>query len=257
MKCRNTALVAATALTSALPTLVYAQEIAQADKSEVGFYVSGQVGYSQQVNDSEAIGQNIAVDADFPAEFDAGDGVVGGFGLGYKFDENFRIEGRLSYREGSFSETQFGTGAREGQEYILDGDIQSTTLTVEGFYDFPNKTAFTPYIKVGVGVSDNSYSARLGGQGVAGFDAFDGAVDGYYDAYADGDATQFTWNVGFGGNYQITQKFSLYSEYQYASFGDINTGQDSFTDGFKIDDIASHEVVIGIKRLSMPNVETG
>ncbi|MEI8650635.1 hypothetical protein P4S73_26515 [Paraglaciecola sp. Hal342] len=51
---------------------------------------------------------------------------------------------------------------------------------------------------------------------------------------------------GFGGNYQITQKFSLYGEYQYASFGDINTGQDSFTDGFKIDDIASHEVVIGV-----------
>ncbi|MEI8650636.1 hypothetical protein P4S73_26520 [Paraglaciecola sp. Hal342] len=48
------------------------------------------------------------------AEFDAGDGVVGGIGLGYKFDDNFRIEGRLSYREGSFSETQFGTGTREG-----------------------------------------------------------------------------------------------------------------------------------------------
>ena len=247
MRTKNKTLAAAIAFTSAIPSMVYAQDLAAPKSSTAGLYVTGQIGYSLQASDSEAIGQNIAVDSDFPAEFDAGDGVVGGIGLGYKFDENFRIEGRFSYREGSFTETEFGTGGRDGEEYILDGDIHSTTLTVEGFYDFPNATAFTPYIKVGVGISDNSYSARLGGQGAAGFDPFDGAVDGYYDAYADGDSTQFSWNVGFGGNYNISQKFSLYGEYQYATFGDINTGQDAFTDGFKIDDIASHEVIIGLR----------
>ena len=178
MRTKNKTLAAAIAFTSAIPSMVYAQDLAAPKSSTAGLYVTGQIGYSLQASDSEAIGQNIAV---------------------------------------------------------------------EGFYDFPNATAFTPYIKVGVGISDNSYSARLGGQGAAGFDPFDGAVDGYYDAYADGDSTQFSWNVGFGGNYNISQKFSLYGEYQYATFGDINTGQDAFTDGFKIDDIASHEVIIGLR----------
>lgn len=237
-------LTLAALLTTAASTSALAQTT---NPQESGFYVSGQLGYSQQANDSEAYGDNIAKDADFPSEFDAKDSAVVGIGLGYVINKNFRIESRISHRESSFNETQFGTGARDGEEYILDGDIRSTSLTVEGFYDFHNSTKFTPYIKLGLGVSDNSYSARLGGQGVAAFDAFDGTADGFYDAYSDGDSTELTWNLGFGGTYTLSQNIRLYGEYQYASFGDIQTGQDSFTDGFKVDDIATHEVVIGLR----------
>lgn len=247
MRLGNTKLALAITLATALPSLAYAQDVLGEASALEGFYATAHLGYSQQARDSEAFGNNIAVDTDFPSQFDAGDGAVGGIGIGYVFDDRFRVEGRINHREGSFSETKFGTGTRDGQEYILNGNIESTTFTVEGFYDFANKTAFTPYIKVGLGVSDNRYSAKLGGQGVAAFDAFDGAADGYYDAYSDGDSTDFSWNIGFGGNYQITESVSMYGEYQYASFGDVNTGQDSFTDGFKIDDIASHEVVLGIR----------
>ncbi|XQF93963.1 hypothetical protein ACOBV9_21315 (plasmid) [Pseudoalteromonas espejiana] len=57
------------------------------------------------------------------------------------------------------------------------GDLKTTTYTIEGFYDFDNNTAFTPYIKAGLGVADNSYySAKLGGQGISAFDAFDMAM---------------------------------------------------------------------------------
>lgn len=153
----------------------------------------------------------------------------------------------MGYREGSFNDAQTGTGARAGEEYILNGDIKTTTLTVEGFYDFPNASKFTPYVKAGLGVANNDYSARLGGAGVAAFDAFDGAADGYYDNYSDGDSTEFSWNVGVGGSYAISKKTAIYGEYQYANFGDVKTGQDSFTDGFKIDDISSHELALGVR----------
>lgn len=229
------------AVALATPSLALAQ----------GFYGSAQLGTSQQATDSGPYGNNIAADADFPGEFDAGDGTVGAIGLGYPFNERFRVEGRLGYREGRFNEKKIGTGARTGEEYILNGDIQTKTLTVEGFYDFPNASKFTPYVKAGVGIANNDYSARLGGAGVAAFDAFDGAVDGYYDgyydAYSDGDSTEFSWNVGLGGSYAVSKGTAIYGEYQYANFGDVKTGQDGFTDGFKIDDIASHEVSLGVR----------
>ncbi|MBT8080066.1 MAG: outer membrane beta-barrel protein [Gammaproteobacteria bacterium] len=212
-----------------------------------GFYATGQLAFSEQANDSRPIGQNIAADPDFPGKFDAGDATVGGIGIGYKVSEQFRIEGRISHRDSSFNDRQIGTGARDGEEYILNGALESTTFTVEGFYDFANESSFTPYVKAGVGVSDNSYSARLGGAGVAAFDPFDGVTDGYYDAYADGDSTEFSWNVGVGGNFDVSDSVSFYGEYQYVSFGDVSTGQDAFTDGFEIEDAAANEFVLGIR----------
>lgn len=211
------------------------------------FYVSGQVGASIQANDSEPYGNNIAVDSDFPGSFESETGVVGGLGLGYMFSEQFRVEGRIAYRTADIDDTNIGTGARAGQEYILDGSIDTTTFTVEALYDFTNSTSFTPYVKAGAGIAYNEYSARLGGAGIAAFDAYDGNADGYYDNYADGDSTELTWNVGTGLSYAITEKLSLYTEYQYSYFGDVSTGQDAFTDGFEIEDISSHEVSIGMR----------
>lgn len=210
------------------------------------FYGTFMLGYSQQATDAEAYGNNVAVDPDFPALFDSGDGAVGAIGIGYAFNDSFRIEGRLGFHESDFNSRRVGTGARAGEEYILNGDLKSTTLTIEGFYDIQNSTAITPYLKAGVGVSRNHYSARLGGAGVSAFDAFDGVADGYYDAYADQSSTEFTWNVGIGASVQLSEKVVGFAEYQYISLGDASTGQDSFTDGFNVDADA-HEILFGIR----------
>lgn len=211
-----------------------------------GFYGTGMLGYSAQASDSKPYGNNIAADPDFPGAFDSGDGGVAALGVGYDFGNNFRLEGRLGYHQGDFNSTRYGTGARAGAEYVLDGKIESTTLTVEGFYDFPTNSTIKPYVKAGLGVARNSYSARLGGSGVAGFDAFDGTVDGYYDAYDDQTSTEFSWNVGVGASVLLNDKVTLFAEYQYVSFGDASTGQDAFTDGFRAD-AAAHEILIGVR----------
>ncbi|GHB77452.1 hypothetical protein GCM10008107_28750 [Psychrosphaera saromensis] len=217
--------------------------IAQAD----GFYGTGQLGSSQQINGSQAYGNNIAKDTDFPAEFDVNSGTVGSIGIGYIINRQFRVEGRIGYRESSFDQQRFGTGARTDEEYILDGEIESFTYTIEGFYDFANDSVFTPYIKAGIGIADNSYSAKLGGAGVAAFDPFDGSADGFYDGYADDKSTELSWNLGFGVNYQLTEIAAVYAEYQYTYLGDVMTGQDLFTDGFMIDDLAANELSIGLR----------
>ena len=211
-----------------------------------GLYGTAMAGWSTQANDSEAYGNNIAVDSDFPAEFDTDDGKAGAIGLGYAFNNQFRIEGRLGIHRSDFDSRKVGTGARAGEEYILNGDTHSKSLTIEGFYDFPTASAFSPYIKAGIGVSRNKYSAKLGGAGAAGFDAFDGVVDGYYDAYADEESTEFAWNVGAGVSYKLNNRVNIFGEYQYISLGDAETGQDSFTDGFQLES-AAHEVLVGLR----------
>ncbi|MGQ7843530.1 outer membrane protein [Granulosicoccus sp. 3-233] len=204
------------------------------------------IGASFQNSDAEPFGSNVAADADFPGAFDSGDGIVGVLGVGHDLAGPFRIEGRLSFHQADFNSRRYGTGARNGAEYILDGDIESTSLTIDGFYDIPTNGAFSPYVKGGIGVSSNRYSARLGGAGVAEFDAFDGTSDGYYDAYADRDSTEFAWNIGLGGSFALNDRITLFGEYQYASFGDGSTGQDYFTDGFRVDSTA-HEVLLGLR----------
>lgn len=211
-----------------------------------GIYGTAMLGMNFQEGDSEPYGENVAADPDFPSQFDSGDGAVGAVGIGFAVNSQFRVEGRLGLHRADFNSQRFGTGARAGEEYVLDGDIESTTLTVEGFYDIPLNGKFTPYVKAGAGVSSNSYSARLGGAGVAEFDPFDGTPDGFYDAYADETSTEFTWNVGFGGSVALNDQFTLFGEYQYASLGDGSTGQDDFTDGFRVDATA-HEVLLGVR----------
>ncbi len=210
-----------------------------------GLYGLGALGASIQNNDSAAYGDNLGVDPDFPA-FDSGDGGVGIVGLGYDLGNQVRVEGRLGLHRSTFTDTQFGTGARAGEEYILDGEIKSRTLTVEAFYDIETGSSIKPYVKAGLGVARNAYSARLGGEGVAGFDAFDGVQDGYYDAYADEETTEMSWNIGVGASMAVSDTTTLFGEYQYVTFGDGNTGQDSFTDGFAVD-AAAHEVMVGLR----------
>lgn len=211
-----------------------------------GLYGTALIGQGFQANDAEAYGNNIAVDPDFPGAFNAGDGMGGVIGLGYDFGSNLRLEGRLGFHNAEFDSTRTGTGARNGEEYTLNGELKSKTLTVEAFYDVPTASAFQPYVKAGLGVARNTYAARLGGAGVAAFDAFDGAQDGYYDAYADTTTTEFTWNVGFGGSYAVNDQLSLVGEYQYVSLGNARTGQDGFTDGFTVD-AAAHEILLGVR----------
>ena len=220
--------------------------IAMANVSD-HLYGTAQLGYSLADSDSQAYGNNIANDKDFPSSFDADDSVVGGIGLGYAINQNLRIEGRLATRKFDINDTRYGTGAREGEQYLLDGEMQSVTMTVEGFYDFPMNASLTPYVKAGIGLSSNEYEARLGGTGVAGFDVYDGKADGYYDNYTDGDSNEFSWNVGAGASYALTPSTRLYGEYQYINFGDVQTGQDSFSDGFEVDNASAHEINLGLR----------
>ncbi|MEM7375973.1 MAG: outer membrane beta-barrel protein [Pseudomonadota bacterium] len=211
-----------------------------------GLYGIGALGWSGPNADAEPYGNNIAVDPDFPGAFDVDDGSVGVIGLGTVLANGLRIEGRFAVRDSDINARRIGTGARAGEEYILDGSVQSTSFTLETLYEFAGGGTFTPYVKAGIGVSDNDFDARLGGAGVAGFDAVDGTVDGFYDAYPDGSSTEFSWTLGLGGSLALGPNSVLFGEVQYLELGQVQTAQDAFTDGFGVD-AAVTEVLVGLR----------
>jgi len=72
---------------------------------------------------------------------------VYGVGVGYKFDENYRTDLNLQYRNLHYKYSKHSTHSNQ--------KTQSYSLLLNGYYDFKNESIFTPYITAGIGVSRN------------------------------------------------------------------------------------------------------
>lgn len=116
----------------------------------------------------------------------------GGFGLmaalGYKFDNNLRAEGELSFRRNSIdnvSGTQF------------DGRSKAWGFMANGYYDFNTGGSIQPYLGAGIGVAHVSVKG-------------DGAV-----FFADGDDNVFAYQGIAGVAIPVAAGTSLGAEYRY------------------------------------------
>lgn len=68
-----------------------------------------------------------------------------GVAAGWQFTPNWRAEGELGYRENSLLIVTPGNNP--------DGSARATTMMVNGYFDLPTKTLFTPYIGAGIGAA--------------------------------------------------------------------------------------------------------
>lgn len=101
-----------------------------------GIYVGGIAGLtlrSDTLLTSPSLGSQVM-------EFSPGY-TFGGF-AGYDFGNNFRLEGELSYRE---NEIRAGGGG--GPQAL------TSSLMLNGYYNIPTKTRFSPYVGAGIGVA--------------------------------------------------------------------------------------------------------
>ncbi|MGH1420432.1 MAG: outer membrane protein, partial [Hyphomonas sp.] len=72
-------------------------------------------------------------------------------GLGYGFDNGFRLEGVTGYRGGDL-EPDLGVSSEiAGTFPAASGNIQVIDLMVNGLYDFNREGTFQPYVGLGVG----------------------------------------------------------------------------------------------------------
>lgn len=190
--------------------LLVAQANAQ-DASENGWYVSLApnlvFGYPVDIESDgpvavttaplfpggPAVMANIPVDISF--DTDTGFGVSGA--AGYRFDDA-RVELEVAYTSNDVE----GVTVNNLAEVPLDGDIESFQFMVNGYYDIPTKSRFSPYIGGGVGIATltaNDVEANIPGIGALALD----------DTGA-----SFAFQVKAGVGYEITEQATAFLGYR-------------------------------------------
>lgn len=110
-----------------------------------GYYVQGNLGANIIVQDDV----DLSIDGlgDFSGSYDADTGYAIGGALGKYFGNGFRSEIELAYRSNDVGDIE-----AEGETFQTDGDIASTSVFLNGYYDFAvENSAFVPYIGAGAG----------------------------------------------------------------------------------------------------------
>ena len=110
-----------------------------------------------------------------------------GVAVGKRFGK-VRAEAELGYQENDVDKPK-------------SGDMKAYTFLVNGYYDFINKTKFTPYLTAGIGVAK---------------------VDAKINKFAHVDDTGLAYQVGVGVAYAINSKLTVDLKYRYLAVSDLN-----------------------------------
>jgi len=169
-------------------------------------------------------------------DFDTGFNVGGAVGIKLN---SFRFEFELDYSQVDADTLDvtndagigvaLGLGSLTGLTIALDGDVNTLSYMVNAYYNFENKTNFTPFIRFGFGGATINYN-DIKTSGVL-------LVD-------DGD-TVLAYKVGGGIDYKISESLSLIADYHYFA-----TTNPEFTDstGAKFEsEYGRHNVNFGIR----------
>ena len=127
--------------------------------------------------------------------------------------------------------------APEGIPSFLVNELRTQSLMLNGYYDFKNKSKFTPYLSAGVGVSriENKVSINP--------EAF-----GTSENITTDTNNNFTWTAGAGVAYKVTENVALDLAYRYVDAGETDVSQ-SF-EGAKLKntaDLVSHDYSLGVR----------
>lgn len=155
-----------------------------------------------------------------PLELSYDSGLTVGAAIGYRFG-NGRIEGEVSYQQNDVDQT-----SALGVSLDSTGDTEGIAFLLNGYYDFTNTTAFTPYVSAGLGyakIEINDYN--IPGSGIPNF--------------SDDDSV-FAYQVGLGIGYAVTDKVTLDAKYRYFAT------EDAEFDTSEVE-IASHNVLLGVR----------
>lgn len=159
-------------------------------------------------------------------EVESDPGVALAAALGYDFGANFRMETELSYQQNdldrlSLKGPSFGVKA--------SGETKSMTGLLNGYYDFNNISAVTPFVSAGIGLTKVELSdVAVNGSGIPG----------------EADGTAMAYQVGGGFSYALNYNLALDLKYRFLSAVDLELDDDTETAEF---DYASHNVYGGIR----------
>jgi len=186
-----------------------------------GFYASGKVGVAM-VNDLQATGNDAGVPWTITDTLD--EGVAIGAGLGYDFGF-VRAEMELSFQKNNYEKYTSSWGFIGS---YTDGDLTSTALFANGYYDFKNASPFTPFVGAGIGYTMLEINDMT---------SDDGAVTN-----ADDKVLAYQLMAGF--SYAINRTLAFDFTYRF-----VNTTEPSFKDRYGTVDyeFTSHNFLMGAR----------
>jgi len=189
-------------------------------------YIGGNIGLAL-VNDSDLdindLQMMLGMPADVSIEFDKGFAIGGA--VGYDFGA-FRLEGEVAYQKSDLDKLTVSADGMGGSAK-LSGDGTSLALLANGYYDFHNDSAFTPYVSAGIGfakVSINDF----------------GSPSLEIPSSGDEDDTVFAYQVGLGLGYAVTDNWIIEVKYRY--FGTADPEFEGLTAEF-----SSHNILAGVR----------
>lgn len=217
-----------------------------------GWYLRGDIGVSWQDVDNLVSVENqfnefIWLGKDFdPA-------AILGLGIGYKFNDWFRMDVTGEYRaKSSFS----GIDTYDywtGEEYIsrtnhYTADKQEWVFLANAYIDLGTWHSITPFVGAGIGAASVKISNYSDWDPTPGYESL---------AYAGSDTKwNFAWALYAGLAYQITPTFSVEVAYRYIDLGDGRTadvvasdGTNNYYNPVTFEDITSQDVKVGFRWL--------
>lgn len=213
-----------------------------------GWYLRGHIGMSNQRLGSlynvlfDTTPDLVIVDKNFEA------GVVGGAGLGYQFNDWFRVDGLVEYRgEAGFHGLDTWTDGGEPRFNDYTAKKSEWLLMANAYADLGTFKGFTPYVGAGLGASRVSiHSFRDRGIDLAGNPTL---------AYADTDSKwNFAWALHAGLGFDVTENTTIDLGYSFVHLGDGQTGDIVPYDGpgtvdnpMHFRDITSHDFKLGLR----------
>ncbi|MEN8123433.1 MAG: OmpW family outer membrane protein [Bacteroidota bacterium] len=185
-------------------TIVYAE----------GTYFSGNIG-AAVATDSDVTDQG----GNFEIESDTG--IAFGAAVGYAYGNNIRMEAELAYQKNDIDQVNV---PGVGSSVTAGGDTSSYALLLNGYYDFTNNSAFTPFISAGIGYAKVEVN--------------DFIVNGI--PIGSEEDKVFAYQVGAGVGYAISETLILDLKYRYFATADpkFDTAEAEY---------ASHNFYVGIR----------
>jgi opacity protein-like surface antigen len=206
-------LVLASALALGAATPSFAEE---APSAKTGFYATLGLG---AVKTSDVGVTDSDVDAAFGAavkgEIKIDTGFSGDLGVGYDFGK-FRTELTYVRTTGSLDSVTGTSGANSGTLQATS-DVSTDSLMVSGYYDFANKSKWTPYVGAGIGYTKLKADPIVGAVTIGGT-TYTGTVT------EKGNEDLFGYQAKIGVSYAATPALSVYAEGTYQGTGGFTAG---------------------------------
>jgi opacity protein-like surface antigen len=166
-----------------------------------------------------------------------------GWGLsgvfGFRMGTNLRAEAEAAFRNSDFDDASVSTdgglgaavglGSLNGQTVPVGGDVDSIAFMVNLYYDLPTDGPWAPYFGGGIGITNQSVKASLGGVELS-----------------DDDDSAFAYQVAAGVSYALSDTTALVAGYRYFAHDDVEFNS---IGGGNIDgtDNANHNIELGLR----------